>query len=191
MPPIPSYFHRLEQALPAFEQLPCDWVDRRTVEELLDISKPVAWRLLRQCGAQEGPGNTLICPKARFLAALRELAASPPCRQQVQRRQRLEEYLAGIARVGRSLQVTVAPAQRAPALISSRLSSLPEGVHLSPGRLTIAFTSTQDFLEKVGSVVFALQNDFDRVRAFLEQDQRPQGYPGQPLERAGPGPTES
>ncbi|HEY3412150.1 MAG TPA: hypothetical protein VGM51_03725 [Armatimonadota bacterium] len=50
-------------------------MDRRQLEELLGVSKTVAWRLLRHCGAEPGPGNTLICRRPALIARLEELLA--------------------------------------------------------------------------------------------------------------------
>ncbi len=42
-------------------------------------------------------------------------------------------------------------------LMGTRFANLPPGVELRRGELRIAFYGTEDFLQKVGAVVFALQ----------------------------------
>jgi hypothetical protein len=49
------------------------------------------------------------------------------------------------------------------------LGKLPPGVELTPGRLTVDFFGTENFLEKVGAIVFALQNDYEAITEFIEQ----------------------
>jgi len=147
------------------------WVDRRMIEELLGISKAGAWRVMRRCGAQDGPGGALVCPREELIAALEALEASGEWRQENRRRERMETYLAHMAEFARSRNTPVASGGKASAMVSTRFGKLPAGVELTPRRLTVEFAGAQDFLEKVGSVIFALQNDFDAVRAFIEGSQ--------------------
>lgn len=167
MPARPQYFHRLEQALEALRRIESDWIDRRTVEEMLGVSKTVAWRLLRQCGAAEGPGNTLICPRDQAIRALEALKESAAYRQEIRRRNRVEEALARLVRIASAQKTRVVSDSRALALLSSRFLHLPAGVELTAKRLTIEFAGMEDFLEKVGAMVFALQNDYEAIREFI------------------------
>ena len=75
-----------------------DWIDRKTLQEILGVSKTVAWRLFRLCGAVPGPGNTLVCPRESLAAALRSLEASGTCEREIRRRGRLEQNLNGLSR---------------------------------------------------------------------------------------------
>jgi hypothetical protein len=73
-----------------------------------------------------------------------------------------------MAELGRARRIQVAPEARALGLVGSRFRHLPEGVELEPRRLTIAFSSPEEFLERIGSVIFALQNDFEAIRQFID-----------------------
>ena len=168
MPARPAYFHGLAEAVEVISQLQTEWIDRRTLEEILGVSKTVAWRVLRRCGATEGPGNTLVCRRDSLLQSLRSLQSTGSYAQEIRRRDRLEQNLASLLDVARSRQISVAPAARALELLSTRFDQIPPSVNLSPSRLTIDFVGTQDFLEKVGAVVFALQNDYEAVSEFIE-----------------------
>jgi len=170
MPAHPAYFHRLADAVEVLEKLPSAWIDRRTLQEVLGVSKTVAWRILRQCGASQGPGNTLVCPRQELVAALENLRSGQPCVRELGRRQRLEDRLTQLVAAARSHHIRVVPDSRALELVSTRFTKLPAGVKLSPARLTIDFRGTEDFLEKFGAVVFALQNDFAAIGRFIEQD---------------------
>lgn len=168
MPARPAYFHRINEAIAALERLPASWVDRRTVQETLGVSKTVAWRIMRRCGAVEGPGNTLVCGRAELIRALQDLERSPECDREIRRRGRVERRLADLLAAARSRNVVVASDKRGLELVGSRFTKLPAGVNLTPGRLTLDFAGTGDFLAKVGAVVFALQNDYDTIREFIE-----------------------
>jgi hypothetical protein len=168
MPARPAYFHRLGDALGVLEKLSFAWIDRQTLQEVLGVSKTVAWRLLRQCGASQGPGNTLVCPRQELMLALENLRGGQECDRELRRRQRLEDRLTQLVAAARAQHVRVVPDSRALELVSTRFGKLPAGVTLSPARLTIDFVGTEDFLEKFGAVVFALQNDFDAISEFIE-----------------------
>ena len=168
MPARPAYFHRLADAIGVLEKLPAAWIDRHTLQQILGVSKTVAWRILGQCGASQGPGNTLICERRELVAALARLRTGQACGRELQRRQRLEDRLTQLVTAARSQHIRVVPDRRALELAGTRFAQLPPGVALSPARLTIEFHGTADFLQKFGAVVFALQNDFEAISEFIE-----------------------
>ena len=170
MPARPAYFHRLADAITVLERLSCAWIDRQTLQDILGVSKTVAWRVLRQCGASQGPGNTLICERQQLVAALESLRTGEPCGRELRRRQRLEDRLTQLLTAARSQHIRVVPDSRALELVSTRFAQLPPGVELSPARLTIDFFGTEDFLEKLGAVVFALQNDFETISDLIRHE---------------------
>ena len=151
-----------------FRALPSDWIDRRTLQETLGVSKTVAWRILHQCGGVEGPGNTLVCGREELIQALERLQQSGRYTYEIRRRDRLESQLSELLALACSRHIQVAPEDRGAELIGTRFSALPAGIDLSPARLLIEFSGTPDFLQKLGSVMFALQNDYDSISAFLE-----------------------
>jgi hypothetical protein len=168
MPAAPLWIHRIADALPAIASLPQDLIDRRTLEELLGVGKWTAWRILRQCGAEEGPGGALVCRREDLVRRLRALQHDSRCAPEIVRRQRLERYLDDMLQYATSKHKEIARESAAGALVSTRFENLPAGVDLEPGELRIQFLGTDDFLQKVGAVVFALKNDFERVSEFIE-----------------------
>src|SRR3954451_24460307 len=73
MPAVPLYVPRLGPVIAALDALPTDIIDRRTLEEALGVGKWTAWRILKRCGAAEGPGGALVCRRPDLLAQLRRL----------------------------------------------------------------------------------------------------------------------
>jgi hypothetical protein len=168
VPTRPAYFHRVAEAVAAFRRLTSEWIDRRTVEETLGVSKTVAWRILRRCGAEAGPGNTLVCRRETLIAALERLQEDSDYRQEVNRRERLESRLGQLLAAARSQHVQLAPPSDAAEMVSSRFAKLPAGIELKPRELTLKFDDSADFLRKIGAVVFALQNDYDAIRDYID-----------------------
>jgi hypothetical protein len=64
-------------------------------------------------------------------------------------------------------RIDVARHEAARDILSSRFSHLPPGVDLQPRELRIQFEDPQEFLEKFGAVVFALQNDYEQIAELI------------------------
>jgi hypothetical protein len=167
MPARPAYFHRITEALEVFRQLPSDWIDRRTLQDTLGVSKTVAWRILRQCGAEEGPGSSLVCPRGELIHALEAVQRTGSYQHEIRRRDRVEARLSDLLTIARSRHIQVSAEDHGVELLSTRFGHLPPGVDLTLDRLTIEFTGIEEFLQKIGAVVFALQNDYEAVSSFL------------------------
>lgn len=168
MPAAPVYLHRLASGIAVLETLSCDLIDRRTMEEALGVGKWTAWRIMKRCGAESGPGGALVCRRQELLQHLRQLQADGRFGPEIQRRDRLERYLDGMVRYASRQHKEVARNQQAEALIGTRFGDLPPGVDLAAGNLRIAFHGTEDFLQKFGAVVYALNNDFEKIQEFIE-----------------------
>ena len=168
LPTTPLYAHRLEDGIPALAALPSEWVDRRTLEEILGVSKWTAWRILKRCGAEDGPGGSLVCRRDHLVQRLQALQQDGRFAPEIARRQRLELYLDGMVRFASRRHKQIARHQAAADLLGSRFSRLPPGVDLQPGELRIEFRGAADFLEKFGAVVFALNNDYELISEFID-----------------------
>jgi len=172
MPAQPSYFHRLADAIDVFRSFDTDWIDRRTVEEVLGISKTAAWRILRRCGAVDGPGNTLICQREELIGVLAKVQSTGEFEREARRRNRLAGYLERLADVSRARGTMVATERQAVDLINARFDRLPPGITLTTRQLTVEFASPEEFLQRMGAVIFALQNDYESIREFIERGVR-------------------
>ncbi len=174
MPALPLYLHRLADAIATLEALPQDWIDRRTLEEALAVSKWTAWRILKHAGATDGPGNTLVCRRQDLLAQLRALAQDGRFAPEIARHQRLDSYLASIAQFSRRQHQEIARHQAAETLLNTRFRNLPAGVELRPDALHITFSGIGEFLQRFGAVIYALQNDFEKIQEFIEAGRTPE-----------------
>jgi hypothetical protein len=171
MPATPIYIHRLAEGIAALEAFQSDLIDRRTLEEALGVGKWTAWRIMRHCGAVDGPGKALVCRRAELIARLRKLEQDRRFEPEIQRRRKLETNLDSMLRFAARKHKQIVRDHAAEALVSSRFKSLPEGVELTPGELRIRFTTPEDFLQKFGAVVFALHNDYEAIAEFIASGQ--------------------
>ena len=88
------------------------------------------------------------------------------------RRERLEAALEALNPHTRARLIKVIGEDRpaeAAGLLSSRFDRLSDGVELTSHSLHIEFRGREEFLERLGAVIFALENDTERVLRFVEQ----------------------
>jgi hypothetical protein len=169
MPAKPTYACKIPQILETLELEMREWIDRRWLEETAGISKTVAWRLLRHMGASDGPGNTLVLSRRRAIEGLKRLQAEGGAVDlEIRRRSRLEEYLDGMRSYVATQRTTVAVKAEAMDLVNTRFGNLPETVTLTPRSLHVDFQDAEGFLRAFGAIVFALNNDYEAVRDFID-----------------------
>ena len=169
VPAKPSWAWRLPEALPALRASEEDWIDRARVEELFGCSKTVAWRILRYCGIQPGPGGALACRRQDLIECLERVAQDGgPIGREIARRQRLDGILERLRPAVIANLTRVVRDDQALALLNTRFDKLPANVTLTPTSLHIDFFGTEDFLAAFGAVVFALNNDYETISGFLE-----------------------
>ena len=169
MPAKPSWAWRLPEALPALRASDEEWIDRARVEELFGCSKTVAWRILRYCGVQPGPGGALACRRQDLIQRLERIAEEDgPIGREIGRRQRLDELLERLRPAVIANLTRVVRDDQALALLNTRFDKLPANVTLTPSSLHIDFFGTEDFLQAFGAVVFALHNDYETISGFIE-----------------------
>ena len=172
MPAKPSWAWRLPDALSALRACPNDWIDRRLIEESFGCSKTVAWRILRQAGVEAGPGGALACRREELIDRLERIRASGTVEREIARSQRVDQFLKRIRPAVIANLTQVVRDGEAEALLRSRFAQLPAGVELVPGELRITFRDMQEFLQKFGAVVFALNNDLEAIREYLDRPEQ-------------------
>jgi hypothetical protein len=164
----PSYGGNLRACIETLRGRPDPWVGRRELEEALGVSKTVAWRILRQCGARPGPGGSLLCGRGDLIGRLEELRdGGGKVGYEVRRRERLEAYLEAIRPEARARRTVVARGSAAEAMCGAGVASLPANVVLEPGCLRIQFGDLAELLQAVGALVYALSNDMEGVAGRL------------------------
>ena len=169
MPRKPQHWLYLEDAVAAVvEGMEVSWIDRALLQEVSGCSQTEAWRILKKLGAEPGPGGVLVLPREVFLARVRAYLEDPRVGFERRRRQRLEAALDALNPRTRARLVKVVDENRAAGLTGSRFGHLPDGVELTRNSLHIDFQGREEFLERLGALIFALENDTARVLAFVD-----------------------
>jgi hypothetical protein len=173
MPRKPRHWLHLHDALAEIERSSLPFFDRRSLQELLGTTQTEAWRILKRLGAEAGPGGALMLSREALLQRLRAWLDNPDVQFEVNRRQRLETALDALNPLVRTRLVKVVENddRKALELTRTRFANLPEGVTFTPTSLEIEFQDSQQFLQLLGAVLKALENDTAEVLEFIDHQQ--------------------
>lgn len=152
MPAKPSWIERL----PALKAFPDEYVDRATVECALGIERRRALQLMAGL-----PGKTIgsskVVERGPLLKRLRSIAAGEDSAFESERRARFAIKLDAMRqeRIEQPRVPVVAPI----AVMDSRISQLPAGVSLEPGRIAVSFDTVTEACERLLALAMAIGND--------------------------------
>jgi len=158
MPRKCDWFHRLPEIRSEFEKLSVPVVDRSMFEVVFSVGRRRAIQLMHLFGGFQS-GRTFLIERASLLRQLDVLESSEDVGRERRRKERLSGELEQIRRHARASRISITVT---PEVYSTRFGSLPEGVELSPGRLTITFGSPEELLERLFALAQALVNDLEQ-----------------------------
>ena len=156
------WYGRLPHAIEALERLPSPWVDRSTLQELLGVGKRRAQQILAPVVTVR-VGRNGLAEKDALRGHLSRLAEGESAAYERRRLQRFAEQLSRWAATPRL------PLEAPRSVIDQEFASLPAGIELSAGRITVQFTTPAEALEKLLSLAMAVANDqegFERRTAL-------------------------
>ena len=161
MPPPVRWLLSLPDAVEQLERLDRDLITRRDLEELLGVSRSRAAALMRVFGA-EMAGTILVLRRASLLRTFQQAIAGGSFSRELDRRDRLVQYLHQ-ARTA-AVRVPVVPPE-AP----RRMDGLPPGVTVEPGRIEVRFEQPRDALSALYALAQALLADYDRFEDLVRR----------------------
>ena len=135
MPATPRWLLAIPDAIRQLEQLDRDLLTRRDLEQLFGVSRARAATLMQTFGAAL-TGNQRTLPRAQLLRQLRKHRARAAFRGEATRRDRVVTAI----RQARLTGIRVAVPSEA---LEARLSGLPAGVSVEPGRIEVRFSGAQ------------------------------------------------
>jgi hypothetical protein len=169
-----SYLRRLPKAIEVLEVMqPLRMLGHEWVSDHLGVSKATAIRILNEAGA-ELTGNTLVIEARDLWAYLEKLQHNPQNEPELRRQTRTAKTLQDMARYMIHRQTMIAGKDNSTVAhtMFKNILSKASGISLTPSRLVINFEGSNDFLQKFAMVVYALQNDFDEMRQYLDTTSR-------------------
>ena len=163
-----SYAHHLPKAIKALEDKNLGMLGWEWVTDHLAVSKGTAIRVLNHAGAHL-LGNSLYIEPMRLQKYFELLYDGNP---EVMRQSRTAHALAEVAH-SVSLRQQVITHRRDVARLEFKTLWETPGLAFTSTRLVIDFKGWEDFLNKLSVVVFALDNDYDKIQTFINEWTRP------------------
>ena len=142
MPAQPRWLLAIPDAIRQLEQLDRALLTRRDLERLFGVSKVRAVALMTAFGAGR-TGHLLTLPRAKLLRQLRRHRTRAAFR----------------ARVVTAIRQA----------LDARLSGLPAGVSVEPGRIEVRFRGAQDAVGRLFALAQALTHDYEQFEALVEE----------------------
>ena len=159
MPAKPPWFNKIDDIVEKLRTSPRPFVDRATVEFLLEVGRRRAQQIMAPC-ITDHVGTNGLADRDGLIARLRRLAGGDDGYYEVQRRRQVASVIDGLRkeRIQRPQLLVAAPAR----VVRQQFENLPPGVRLEPGRVTVEFQGSQEALEKFLALAMAISNDFDQ-----------------------------
>ena len=164
MPARPRWLLAIPDAIRQLDALDREFLTRRDIERLFGVSKVRAAQLMATFGAGR-TGHLLTLPRAALLRQLRRYRKRAAFRGEEARRERVVTAI----RKARLTGIRVAVPVEA---LEARLSGLPAGVSVEPGRIEVRFSGAKDAVGRLFALAQALTNDYERFEALVEGGRR-------------------
>jgi len=112
-------------------------------------------------------GTNGLADRAALITHLRSIAEGDAGQFEVHRRQKVASLLEQlrVERTARPHLLVEAPIQ----VVNQEIETLPAGVHIGAGRITIEFHQPQEALEKLLALAMAISNDFEAFERATSQ----------------------
>jgi len=153
------WYGRLEQVIAELDNLTWPWVDRQTLQALLQLGPRRAQQILRPCVTRQVGANG-VADREELIAHLRRLASGDEAHYERRRRQRLAQVLEGLREAALAQPKVLVEAPTT--VLNQELANLPDGVSVTPGAVSITFSTPNEALQRLLALAMAIGNDFTK-----------------------------
>lgn len=157
MPDKPTWYGRLEEVIAELASLEWPWVDRETLQALLQVGPRRAQQILHPCVTRQVGANG-VADRDALIAHLKRLAAGDGAHYERRRRQKLAQVLDQLRQAALAQPKVLVEAPTA--VLNQQLANLPDGVTVSPGAISITFSTPNEALQRLLALAMAIGNDF-------------------------------
>ena len=165
MPAKPSWFMRIPEILDQLKQLDTPVLDRHMCELLFGVRRRRTIELMQRFDGYLA-GNTIVLDRGELIASLEDLLGSSEVRCERKRKQKLGQRLTQLHRWRSAVAVTLPVSAKA--CKPDRHASLPDGVTILDGRLSVAFSSADQLFARLYELALIAVDDFDAFRTRFE-----------------------
>ncbi len=167
MPDKPTWYGRLDQIVGELENLPWPWVDRETLQALLQVGPRRAQQILRPCVTRQVGANG-VAGREELIAHLKCLASGDEAHYERRRRQKLAQVLERLRQEALAQPKVLVEAPTA--VVNQEFASLPDGVSVSPGAISITFSSPNEAPQRLLALAMAIGNNFSEFERMAGSD---------------------
>src|SRR5579862_5122929 len=157
MPDKPIWYGRLDAVIQELNALPWPWVDRQTLQSILQVGPRRAQQIMQPCVSRQ-LGASSVADRGELIAHLARLAAGDQAHYERRRRHRLAQVLDGLRQAALAQPKLLVEAPTA--VLGQQFADLPQGVSLKPGAIAITFSSPRDALQRLLALAIAIGNNF-------------------------------
>ena len=136
-------------------------IDRTVVERIFGVRRRRAVELMRRFGGYRA-GNAILLDRSGLICQLEAVGAGAEVAQERRRKERLSEKLDSLHRHRAAAAVQIP-------VLSRVAGTLPEGVMLETGRLTVEFAGVEQLLSRLYGLVQAAAEDYEQFRQTAEE----------------------
>jgi hypothetical protein len=168
MPDKPTWIGRLDEICQELETLPSPWVDRQTLEAILHLGTRRIQQLMAPVVTQT-IGRNGMANRDQLILHLRRVAAGDTTHYERQRRRKLGSVLEELRRswVEQPRILVEAPTE----VINQEITGLPNGIHLTPGRILLEFQTKDEAFAQLLALVMAIGNDPNTFEARIQSNE--------------------
>ena len=159
MPPKPRWLLSLPDAVKTVRASRKEFFTRRDIEDLFGLRRARAKTLFAELGAVDRIGQTAVMRRERLVRALE---ARLDGGEYIVEKTRRELFMTRMRRA----QVTGVRVRVPIETTAIRLAGLPEGVRVTNRSITVEVDGTDDALEKLMKLAYAVTNDYHRFEAL-------------------------
>jgi hypothetical protein len=157
VPAKPSWLLHIPEIRAVLAESGLPVVDRGVIQGVFGLGRRQAIELMHRFGGYQA-GRTFLIERNRLMAELDTIGSSGEYQREVARHEKLTTAVAKLQRERRAKEVRI---NVPPDVFETRMATLPESVHLEPGKLEIEFSGSQDLLAKLFALSQAAANDYD------------------------------
>ena len=165
MPAKPAWLLRDPEIIEEVRCLQAPVVDRAMLERMFSVRRRRAIDLMQRVGGYQC-GRTYLVTREDILDWLERLQAEPGFQSEQTRKRKLTGQLNELHRHRAAARITI-PVLRDAGL--TRLPSLPEGITIKPGTLSVLFATTEELLARLYAFSQLVADDFDAFCDMLER----------------------
>lgn len=152
------WYGRLDEIIAELGSLPWPWVDRETLQSLLQVGPRRAQQILRPCVTRQ-IGANVVADREDLVAHLKRLSAGDEAHYERRRRHRLALVLDGLRQAALTQPKVLVEAPTT--VLNQELADLPDGVSITPGTISITFSSPNEALQRLLALAMAIGNNFN------------------------------